>query len=829
MSKPNRWGAACLILLPIVLSLVFHHPEWLAGRRSNLGPDGHFYVYQMGRIAELNGAWWKLGDDPLVGDPYPTGAAKNPGLFEGLDLLLIGAVVGPFLGPVGTYHFAGMAALAMNGWASSWLALRLSRSYWAAALASLFTTVNLPTLLRLEGLEHLHLVKYSWIILSFWAFSRYLDRPTSRSGVWLGLAVAGTLLASFHFGFFLGIGLAAWWLGCLLSGTIRRAHVRPTIIALIAAGLLAGLGTFPVWAGTKNPTLAKLYSQREFANVWTFSAEPWQYVTRPATKSAEDRLKGSGRIVVPNSALLTDSQLDRHMHGLFERYGNAAGGWNFYGFSVLAGLGVYGVGRLRGSAFGVEHPVVLDRMAGMIALFILLSLAGGPGALLYDLTPQFRCYGRAGLVALPLAAVLAAVALHGLIASRNSFAARVALVTLLIGMLAFDWRDGARMRLPREDPQPPAWVPWLKDQPDDVRLVALPATEGSFCGGEVWHWQSLSYSLEHRHQTLNGAEYILFLSDLQLLGCGYEDLSPAGLRFLATLGYNTVAFDAPALKRIPWLPSIPWLKRDVELADGWTVWRIDATAPKFPVVTRGELVARGIGPSRTVPAGAVLCPRFELNETLVVADPRPVEAIWIDGQGKASGRATRILEQFVYGPGLGAYTVRAPAKPGDWKLRFRDAKSGAALGEQPFRVVDPFPVAPDDAQTAQAIVTPLTQFADGSFRIRVANASPYYVSARASGEPIPVSHPTLSGFTAGTLVLILRIRELVGDREESFELRRAYLSDLAPGEEYEVVLPAGTFAAEAKAGREIVGVLYSGPTLVPLVDVPTLRMRIPPR
>ena len=55
------------------------------------------------------------------------------------------------------------------------------------------------------------------------------------------------------------------------------------------------------------------------------------------------------------------------------------------------------------------------------------------------------------------------------------------------------------------------------------------------------------------------------------------------------------------------------------------------------------------------------------------------------------------------------------------------------------------------------------------------------------------------------------------------------MSDLAPGEEYELVLPAGAFSTDVKTGREIVGVLYSGPNLVPLVDVPTLRMRIPPR
>ena len=65
-SKANRWGVVALALLPIVLALLFHHPEWLRGRRANLGPDGHFYVYQMGSVAESHGAWWKLAEDEAI-------------------------------------------------------------------------------------------------------------------------------------------------------------------------------------------------------------------------------------------------------------------------------------------------------------------------------------------------------------------------------------------------------------------------------------------------------------------------------------------------------------------------------------------------------------------------------------------------------------------------------------------------------------------------------------------------------------------------------------------------------------------------------------------
>ncbi len=823
-SKRDRWSTVLLALFPIVLAVLFYHPEWLTGGNAYLGPDGAFYIYQIGHGAELHGVWWKLGTDARCGFPYPTGASKNPGLYEGLDLLLLGSLVGQFLTPLAAFQFVATASLVLNGWAASWLTLRFIRSTWAAALASYLTIVNLPTLIRFE--EHLHLIKYGWVALSFWAFSRYLDAPTTRRGIWLGAATVGTLLASFHFGFFLVLGLLFWWLGCLLSGTLSRSHVRPTLTAIVTATVLAGLGTFPVWSDKTNTTLAKLYSQRNFTEVWTYSAEPWQYITRPGTKAAEQRLIASGRKTIPHSESLTESALDREIVGLVERYGNAAGGWNYYGATVLICLALFGVFRIRGASFGVERPVILDRMAGLGLFWIVLSLAGGPGALLYELTPQFRCYGRAGLLTLPLAAVLAAVMFHWVMNSLKSTSVKLLLGIVLCGLLVFDWRDTARMRMPAEDPKPPAWVPWLTSQPDDVRLAAFPSTDQSFCWGEGWHWQSLAYSLQHRHRTLNGAEFAFVFGDLQLLGSGYNDLSPAGVQFVASLGYTALALDEFALKRSPWLTQLPWLKRDVDLSDGWSIWRIETMAPKFPIVTRRELLTHGIGPIRTVPAGSVICPRFHLTETLIVADPVPVDAAWIDERGAISGPWMRILEQCVYGPGLGAYTVRTPKQTGSWSLRFRDRATGVVLGEQRFQIADRAAL-PRSEQlgSSYAVVAPLSQFADGACRIWVKNETAEYLCARPDDDKNPVTHPNLKGVVPGTLICTLRSRMSEPGRENTYEYRRLFLADLAPGEEYEVILPPGTLSTKPQPNRELVGALHSGEVLLPQNPSPQLRLR----
>ena len=80
-------------------------------------PDARFYVYQLHRMGELRGRWWELGSDALVGRPYPTAAAKHPGIYEGLDLLLPSAVTSRFLDPVANYlALLTLALPATAGW-----------------------------------------------------------------------------------------------------------------------------------------------------------------------------------------------------------------------------------------------------------------------------------------------------------------------------------------------------------------------------------------------------------------------------------------------------------------------------------------------------------------------------------------------------------------------------------------------------------------------------------------------------------------------------------------------------------------------------------------
>ena len=86
-------------------------------------------------------------------------------------------------------------------------------------------------------------------------------------------------------------------------------------------------------------------------------------------------------------------------------------GWNFPGFTVILAVLIVSVSRLRGAGvYGRLRPFATVGL-GLMAVWTVLSLSGGPAVLLFPLAPSFRCYGRAGLFVVALGSVLAPVIL----------------------------------------------------------------------------------------------------------------------------------------------------------------------------------------------------------------------------------------------------------------------------------------------------------------------------------------------------------------------------------------------------------------------------------
>lgn len=774
-----RWiSRALLVAWPLLLAMAVYYPAQLAGRPwPRPGGDAAFYGYQLMRAAECHGQWWRIAADDRLGHPYPTEFAKHPGLFEGLDLMLLATLTGGRPGPAALYHLAVLATLAFNGWIAAAIVLRLTGSpLWAAAASSLIT-LNQPVAARILG--HLHLFKLGWILLAVWAFVAFLERPTRRRGLGLGVAAALLLQASFYLGFLLLLGLGAWYVRDLVGRGPRRGLVAGTIVAGAAFTVLAGVFCFPVWTSTSAIAGSGEFFHHDWSEAWTYGAELWKYAIPRGTAPALAYETG-----VRMKSLLVDE------------------GWNFPGFAVLLAVMLASASRLRGAGvYGRLRPFVTAGL-GLMAIWVVLSLSGGPSVLLFPLAQSFRCYGRAGLFVVAIGSVVAPVILCELIRSRARRSVRLAMTIVAMALMANDARLAARW-FPGwgPDAEPPAWVDWLAHQPADVRLAAFPVSP--MIPFEWWGRQTLQWMPMHGHRTLNGANFTLLEGDLRLLGGSFRRINPAGLRLIASLGYETMAFHRDYLAENPWIRSLAWLDRVEERGD-WLIGRVNARLARLPETSLDELLDHGPDgrEPREAPPNCWITGSWPVDRDVMVAGSEGALMAWTDGQGRPLDAPRPVLYQHVFGPSVAAYSARTPARPGDYRLVFydRERRPRAALA---YRVVPGLSAGQLSAsmRTPDVSVHPITVgpgAADrsGSIALTLQNRSSHYLGAQVNREFLRVpnqAHPGLRSrwekLDAGALVL--RIAPAGSIANEADAERELMLpADLPPGGRLTVAVPA---------------------------------------
>jgi hypothetical protein len=768
-----------LAALPVVLALAVYYRDQLAGAPlPRLQGDATLYGYQLMRAAECHGQWWRIAEDTRLGHPYPTQLAKHPGLYEGIDLMLLAWLTGGAFGATGTYHLAVLAALVLNGWVAAWIVMRLTRSVvWASAAVTLIT-LNQSVSARILG--HLHLFKFSWSLIAVWAFVGFLGRPTWRRGLFLGITVALVLQGSFYLGYFTILGLGTWYLSEILRRRAPRGHRGAAVVAMIAFILVGGALIFPVWLG-KSPIVATdTYFQRGWHETWVYSSELWKYLVPQGSGLAhryfrDVRLRAS------------DPLMDE--------------GWNFPGYTVLVALMVTAVRHMRGVAIDAKVRPFVRAGLGLMAVWFLLSLFGGPGALLYFVAPSFRCYGRSGLLVVGLGSIVAPVVLSEWVCTRRSRLLRSALTLGVLGLVAYDARLAGGC-FPGWEPEskPPAWVAWLRRQPRDVRLTAFAPPENQ--PFDWWGLRSVEWLPLHGHATLNGSEFALFEGDLRLLGASYEQMSPAGLQFVASLGYEAMAFHRDYLAKNSWIASHPWLER-IARRDEWLICRASPRMPRLPQRSLDQVLGqdRNAPETREAPPSCWITGSWPLDQDVVVSGSEWALLAWSDVQGRLLSRPRPALYQHILGPGIPAYSMRTPAQPGSYHLmvldrRLRPRAKIACRIIPSVPVAQPmFPARRPDLTVHPIVIQPAVS--DGqvaSVGLMLVNTSRYYAQSMVFREHIrgaAQTHPGLrSDWTkADAGALVLRIAPIGVDPAESTREREIPLpQDLPPGGRLKLVL-----------------------------------------
>ena len=755
-------GALLVAILPLVLVLGGYYRSVLLGGLKNwpISGDGAFYAYQLARVGELHGQWWKLGQDEKVGAPYQPEFGKHPGVYEGVDLLLVSSLTSRWLDPVTNYHVIMMTVLVVNGWIAGWMVRRLTSSWFWAAVAVILVTWNYSTAFRLQG--HTHLFKYGWTVLAVTAFSRYLDDPTGRRSVILGLAMALVLQGSFYLGSFLGLACGVWWLGCLVAGRLSWRHVRGAVPALVTFSAAALALTFPVWIGSRSRLLADSYQGHGRIDAWDLSAELWQYLVSPASRAG--------------ISFTTDFKnrytLER---GFLE-------GWHYPGHVILLAVAIYLVFRLRNRPLRLSDPRLLDRFMGLTAILVLLSLAGGPSFFLVSGIGCFRAYGRAGLLALALWCVAAPVILNGACQMVRGGVPRFLALLVLLGITLYEGYQATSWFPSHTRMEIPGWVDWLAQQPRQERMAAFPPARDR---PVWWCFDSLLFRVMHRHAALNGSDSLLLAADFKLLGATYERMNPTGLRFVASLGYTTLAFHQEYLSANSWIRSLPWLDR-IDERGPWLFYRVKGSLEELPRMSVEQILAswRPREVPAEVPAGCWITERFELDREVVVGPTAPIRLVWADERDRWVGESIPALFQHVFGPDLPAFSVKTPNVAGVYRLLFLDQRR-RVLQSRPYRVrgdvatiLARITSSQADQLDAEQFVTLRTERGQGGGSLVLENSSLFYLQANTSREQVYLksvrAHAGTLNTSAGSLVV------KVGTASED---RRA------PGHEITILLP----------------------------------------
>jgi hypothetical protein len=727
-------AVGCLALLPVLLLLgFFYGPVLHRGRPLGLSLDARYFEYQVARVADLDGRWWKLAIDEPVGRPYPSAMARLPQLYEGVDLFAMNTLLARVLRttPETNYYLLVGLVVCLNGWVAAWVAWRMTHSVACAALATALIILNGPTAVRMGA--HLHYFKHAWSLLALVAFCRYLDRPTPWSGLLLGAAFLLVLEGCFYMGYFACVVFGGWWLAALVAGRIGRSHVLPTLVAVGVLGVLVPAFTFPVWTVARNNPLSDDLFHRDLRDTWVYGSQVWHYL-----------VSRQWSIAKTFDPLQKPQPLE---------------GWNYPGLVMLGAALAYVICRLRRVSLAPGHERLLDRGFGVVAGLVVLSLAGGVSTILILIETNFRAYGRAGVMAIGIWAVMAAVVVHGLIRRTRSRTLRWALSLVVASVVAYDGYIAAAEFQPNAGPMP-EWVGWLARQPLDVHAAPFPQNLPD-------SWDYAFYHLLHHHETLLGAEPTVLVEDLALVGASRSLMNESALKLATSFGYDTLIFDPAYLRANPWVPGVPWLEHVETLGDGWVVYRARGDAPRYARLELRDLLTRYGDHTNLeeVPAASWITDGFDIPVPTVITDRGWTQLEWVDDAGRPARRPALALLQRYLSPSLPAYTILTPKRPGSYRLRFLDDEA-RVLAERRYRVTDglrtietPTPAAIVASGVRGTRVGVAVREADGGL-VTVENRSPFYLQVhtrRASDLAWKRPEPSIGDPSLGSVYLAARL------------------------------------------------------------------------
>ena len=476
-----------------------------------------------------------------------------------------------------------LSGYVLSGLSMYLLALRLTGRRAVAFIAG-FAFAFTPYF-AIKGAGHWHYV-HGWpLVLTAWAMLRLNEKPTLRSGLFAGAAVAFGMSFTPYYVLFCGVMMATF----LLVGLVvawRRKGVRAYLLPAAAscAVVIATLGFYLAVASTDENAPVR---EGTLAQVWY--GQPLQYL-----------------IPTANSPLVGDWAAEYRM----EQWGSSAENTVYVGISVLL-LALVGLVLLvRRIRRGEAHPAMLAFPAIVIAA---LAFSTAPRwnvlgreihtlvGLVYELSTAWRIFIRFVEVVFVGLTVLAALGIAAM-TDRLKGGVRYAALAAIFGIIVLDfWPKGPDE--PTSEPPRPAVYEQLAKLPPGL-TAEYPLTPA-----EIPSYDGMLLQDVHGHPVVNG---YLSGSDeeqraLQLAQLRAPDAAPK----LATAGVKYVIVpDGADVGGGPFLPveRIPGLT-PILAGDGRQIFEVTAK----PLDTFWYWGTNVQGPEGTPPTQWITADRARLH------------------------------------------------------------------------------------------------------------------------------------------------------------------------------------------------------------------------
>ncbi len=559
-------------IFPPLLVAGFYFTDVWRGLKGIRGgqKDAAFYTVQMWRTGKiLTGRWWRQTDPLGETQPYPPDTLRLPHLHEGVDLQVLSILTSTFFrdvsgiselsfgqnakntwynnaysAPIINFTLLSILVLLVNGWVAGGMVFYYTHRVTWSLLSQVLILLNWTTIHQFNS--HLHWYKHFWVLAVILASYSFWVDPNRRKAIWLGVLLALLIQGSWYFSFFLFLALGMAIITQFLRAQVRKTHlVHGWLVGLIAV-FLGGLLTLPYWVQRNHSQ--DQFSHRDLRDLLWLSSELCHYVLPKWSETGE--LYHQAR--VRYSPLAADIEV-----------------WHYPGILVLVTLLGYGIFRLRTRQVTDLGQGRIDYLVFLSVLLVGISLSGGISIILYKWVPQFRIYGRAGVVAVGIWSLVVP-----LILSRFSdrylpgkwrvwFA-----VCCLIPALWDGWRAREALRLPdaKATLNIPGWVPWLAEQPSQVRTAIFPVVPEDY---EQAYWW-----IFHRHEVLNNCDIRFFEQDVLSSGAKTGDaITQEMVDLLKRKGYSLIILRDRLWEKHPWMESTDSLIA-VKETDSWRVYRI---------------------------------------------------------------------------------------------------------------------------------------------------------------------------------------------------------------------------------------------------------------